>query len=218
VQTSDVIILDTPQDDLIEISSSSYGLSLFSLKAGSHLDKCTEAAPGESSSVSVWELWPGIDLLDEPGLEGTSAVLTQGPWWDQVSRSHTDPQGSWRMDKGSSCVDRGAPGSSSVPQHGCGGSSAKNKATQILVDASRTIAPQMKHLFVDRQYSPSTGMDRSEWEIILEELIRMGFLVKQEPVSEGEDNFMFACCVEFDTWTLYSRDVVLSIAFILFAM
>jgi hypothetical protein len=45
----------------------------------------------------------------------------------------------------------------------------------------------MKHSFVDRQYSPSTGMDQSEWELILEELIRMGFLVKQEPVSEGED-------------------------------
>jgi hypothetical protein len=45
----------------------------------------------------------------------------------------------------------------------------------------------MKCLFVDRQYSPSTGADRSEWEIVLEELIRMGFLVKHEPISEGED-------------------------------
>jgi hypothetical protein len=45
----------------------------------------------------------------------------------------------------------------------------------------------MRHSFVDRPYSPSTDMDRSEWEIILEELTHMGFLVKQEPVSEGED-------------------------------
>jgi hypothetical protein len=30
-------------------------------------------------------------------------------------------------------------------------------------------------------------MDRSEWEIILEELTRMGLLLKQESVSEGED-------------------------------
>jgi hypothetical protein len=43
----------------------------------------------------------------------------------------------------------------------------------------------MKHSFVDRQYLPSTGKDRSEWEIILEELIRMGLLVKHEPLSEG---------------------------------
>jgi hypothetical protein len=45
----------------------------------------------------------------------------------------------------------------------------------------------MKHLFVDRQYSPLTGMDWSEWEIILEEHTRIGFLVKQEPVSESLD-------------------------------
>jgi hypothetical protein len=45
----------------------------------------------------------------------------------------------------------------------------------------------MRCSFVDRQYSPSTGMDRSEWEIILGELIHMGFLAKQEHVSEGGD-------------------------------
>jgi hypothetical protein len=49
----------------------------------------------------------------------------------------------------------------------------KNKVVQILADASRVISPRMRHSFVDRQYSPSTGMDRSEWEIILGELIRM---------------------------------------------
>jgi hypothetical protein len=40
---------------------------------------------------------------------------------------------------------------------------------------------------MDRQYSPSTGMDRSEWEITLEELTRMGLIVKREPVSDGDD-------------------------------
>jgi hypothetical protein len=30
-------------------------------------------------------------------------------------------------------------------------------------------------------------MDLSEWEIILEELIRMGYVVKKEPISEAED-------------------------------
>jgi hypothetical protein len=45
----------------------------------------------------------------------------------------------------------------------------------------------MRHSFVDRQYSPSTSMYHSEWEIILGELIHMGFLVKHEPVSEGEN-------------------------------
>jgi hypothetical protein len=45
----------------------------------------------------------------------------------------------------------------------------------------------MRHSFIDRQYSPLTGMDQSEWEIILEELICMKLFVKQEPISEGED-------------------------------
>jgi hypothetical protein len=40
---------------------------------------------------------------------------------------------------------------------------------------------------VDRQYLPLTGMYRSEWEIILEELTRMGYIVKQEPVDETDN-------------------------------
>jgi hypothetical protein len=62
----------------------------------------------------------------------------------------------------------------------------KNKAAQILADISGAISPWMRRSFVDRKYSPSTGMDRSELEIILEVLIRMGFLVKHEPVSESK--------------------------------
>jgi hypothetical protein len=54
-------------------------LLLFSSKAGSHSEENAGAAPGESSSVSVGELWLGIDLLDEAGLEGISAVPTQEP-------------------------------------------------------------------------------------------------------------------------------------------
>jgi hypothetical protein len=63
----------------------------------------------------------------------------------------------------------------------------KEKVAWILLDASGAISPRMRCSFIDRQYSPSTGMDRSEWEIILGELIRMGFLVKQELVREGDD-------------------------------
>jgi hypothetical protein len=39
----------------------------------------------------------------------------------------------------------------------------------------------MRRSFIDRQYSPSTGMDHSEWEIILKELTLMGYIVKKEP-------------------------------------
>jgi hypothetical protein len=96
------------------------------------------------------------------------------------------------MGKGSSCVSGGTsvgvvPSLSCAPPSGCGRSSAKNKLMRILADASREILPRMRRSFMDRQYSPPTGMDQSEWEIILEELVRMGFLVKQELVSEGDD-------------------------------
>jgi hypothetical protein len=67
------------------------------------------------------------------------------------------------------------------------GAPQKNKATRILVNASGAISPRLRRSFVDRQYSPSTGMDRSEWQIILEQHTYMGFLVKQEPISKGED-------------------------------
>jgi hypothetical protein len=73
------------------------------------------------------------------------------------------------------------------PWSDCGRRSVKQKAVQILADAFRAILSRMRRSFVDRQYTPSTGMDQSEWEIILGELIRMGFLVKQEPLSEGDD-------------------------------
>jgi hypothetical protein len=63
----------------------------------------------------------------------------------------------------------------------------KQKDVRILADAFRAILSRMRRSFVDRQYTPSTGMDQSEWEIILGELIHMGFLVKQEPLSEGDD-------------------------------
>jgi hypothetical protein len=38
------------------------------------------ATSGGSSSVSVGELCPGIDQLDEVGPEGTSAVSVQDQW------------------------------------------------------------------------------------------------------------------------------------------
>jgi hypothetical protein len=101
----DIIILDTPRGGLIDVSSSSYGLSLFSLKAGPHPDEGVVGAPGESSSVSVGELRPGFDVLDEVGLEGTSTVLAQNPPRYQMSRSCTNPQGSRRKGEGGLCVD-----------------------------------------------------------------------------------------------------------------
>jgi hypothetical protein len=61
----------------------------------------------------------------------------------------------------------------------------RNKAARILSAAPGAVSPRMQRSFVDRQYSPSTDMDQSEWEIILEELTRMGYIIKKEPDSDG---------------------------------
>jgi hypothetical protein len=118
--------------------------------------------PGGSSSVSIGELLPGIDQFDEVGPYGSSCA-------------------------GKCTLVGGVLAPSSAPRSDCGVGSVRNKAAWILADASSAISPRMKHLFVHSQYSPSTGMDLSMWEIILEVLIHMGFLVKQEPLSEGDD-------------------------------
>jgi hypothetical protein len=78
-----------------------------------------------------------------------------------------------------------APGPSSIMSKGHGKGSAKKKSSQNLSTAPRAISPRMQRSFVDGQYSPSTDMDRSEWEIILDGLIRMGYIVKKEPDSDG---------------------------------
>jgi hypothetical protein len=61
----------------------------------------------------------------------------------------------------------------------------RNKVARILSAAPGAISPRMQKSFVDRQYSPSTDMDRSEWEIILEELTCMGYIIKKESDSDG---------------------------------
>jgi hypothetical protein len=77
-----------------------------------------------------------------------------------------------------------ALGPISTPPRGYGGGFARNKAARILSDAPRVVSPRMQRPFIDRQYSPSTDMDRSEWELILEDLTRMGYTVKQEPTDD----------------------------------
>jgi hypothetical protein len=56
-----------------------------------------------------------------------------------------------------------------------------------LSDAPGAISPHMQKSFVDRQYLPSTNMDLSEWEIVLRELTRMGYIVKEEPASDDNE-------------------------------
>jgi hypothetical protein len=63
----------------------------------------------------------------------------------------------------------------------------KEQGHTDFVHCPGAISPHMQRSFVDRQYLPSTGMDLSEWEIILDELTRMGYIVKKEPNSDGNE-------------------------------
>jgi hypothetical protein len=77
-----------------------------------------------------------------------------------------------------------APGPSNIKSKGHISGSVKRKVVRILSAAPETISLRMQRSFVDRRYSPSTGMGLSEWEIILDELIRMEYIVKKEPDSD----------------------------------
>jgi hypothetical protein len=57
----------------------------------------------------------------------------------------------------------------------------------ILSATPGAISPRMRRSFVDRRYSPSTGMGLSEWEVILDELIHMGYIVKKESNSDHNE-------------------------------
>jgi hypothetical protein len=56
-----------------------------------------------------------------------------------------------------------------------------------LFAASGAISPCMHMSFIDRRYSHSIGMGLSEWEVILDELILMGYIVKEEPDSDHDE-------------------------------
>jgi hypothetical protein len=75
-------------------------------------------------------------------------------------------------------------GTSSIRSKRCEGGSTRREAVWILSTAPGAISPRMRRSFVDRRYSPLTGMGLSEWEVILDELIHMGYIVKKEPDNE----------------------------------
>jgi hypothetical protein len=163
-------------------------LSVFSSQVDPHRAEGDGDAAEGSSSLNIGELWPNIDKLDEVNhgatfmgdlsgstlLERSSSVL--------VARVNecANP-----INKRTLVDDAPRPSSALPRGHGRGRGSTRKKAAQILATAPRAISPHMRRLFVDRQYSPSTGMDQSEWEIILEELTSRGYIVKEGPDSDG---------------------------------
>jgi hypothetical protein len=132
------------------------------------------------------ELWPDIDKLYEINCEGASMVSLPGG----ALRHQSSLPSVVRINKKvkpatkRALVDD-ALGSSSAPPRGRGRGSTRNKAAWILSATPGAISPRMRRSFVDWQYSPSTSMDRSEWEIIFEELTCIGYIVKKELESDG---------------------------------
>jgi hypothetical protein len=57
----------------------------------------------------------------------------------------------------------------------------------ILSAAPEVVSPCMRRSFVERRYSPSTGIGLSEWEVILDEFTRMGYIVKEEPICDDDE-------------------------------
>jgi hypothetical protein len=64
---------------------------------------------------------------------------------------------------------------------GCIGGSARKDVVQILFVAPSVISPCMQRSLLDRRYSPLTGMCLCEWEIVLNELIHVGYIIMKEP-------------------------------------
>jgi hypothetical protein len=156
----DIIVLDTPSGEVIEICSSSCDVSIFSSKASSQHDEGTRAAPGGSSSASIGELWHDIDELDGIGCEGTSSRGHQGGapcGWGFVP-SIRGAGGSVTPASRQALVND-APRPSTAPPRGYGECSTRNKVMRILSEAPRAISPRMRRSFIDRQYSPLTNMD-----------------------------------------------------------
>jgi hypothetical protein len=89
--------------------------------------------------------------------------------------------------EGKKALLKDIPRTSNIKSKSRGGSSVKKEATRILSAAPGAIYLRMRRSFVDRRYSPSTGMGLSEWKVILEELTHMGYIVKEEPDSDHNE-------------------------------
>jgi hypothetical protein len=187
----DAICLDTPSGEVVEVSSSC-DLSVFSPKTDAQFAEDSGNAPEGSSNVSIEELWAKMDMMDEISRGGNSAKnVPRNAHREQRSLPSVEKTGKCasRTDKGGLLND--TPGPSNTQSRGRGRGrgrcSVKNKAMWILSTTPGAISPRMRRSFVDRQYSPSTRMDISEWEIILDELTCKGYIVKKEPDSDGNE-------------------------------
>jgi hypothetical protein len=135
----------------------------------------------DDSSPSVVELWPDIDKLDKSTCGDTSVVRTRdstihGKGSDmhvEDADRHSGREGKW-----DSLSD--VAGTSDIRLKGYVEGSARKDDVRILFVAPGAISPRIQMSLLDRRYSPSTDMGLCELEIVLNELIRSGYIVKKE--------------------------------------
>jgi hypothetical protein len=67
----------------------------------------------------------------------------------------------------------------------------KVRTNKVLLDveagASDRLPPIVKQSFKEGRYSPSTRMEEKEWQILLEQLIAMEVVVKDEVINIDSD-------------------------------
>jgi hypothetical protein len=135
--------VDTPSGKIVEVSSSC-DLSIFYVGADPQRAEGIEVTPEGSSSMSIGELWPNIDKLDEINRGGASAVnipevvLREKKPWMSVEKTNKHAR---RRGMGGLLND--ASGPSNVLLKGRGKGSTKRKAEQILSGAPRVISSHM---------------------------------------------------------------------------
>jgi hypothetical protein len=157
----DIICVDMPSGEVAE-KSSSYDLSIFSSGADPEGAEIVAVMSG-GSSPSIGELWPNINKLDEIRHEDTSVVHT----CDVSVRGRklialAEKAGRRSRRKGNKALLKDTPWTSNIKSKSHGSGSVKWEAALILSAASRIISLHMRRSFVDRRYSPSTGMGLSE--------------------------------------------------------
>jgi hypothetical protein len=105
-----------------------------------------------------------------------------------------------------------------------GWGSVKSKTNRVLLDveagASDELPLIIKQSFKDGRYSPSTSMEEREWQIMLEQFIESGLVIKNEIINIDSDwiylfcfcdAFLFESFGRYVPWHLHGRCILVTV-------
>jgi hypothetical protein len=119
-------------------------------------------ATREDSSLSIGELWPDIDKLDDMSCENTSVVHAHSVLiCGKGSATSIENTSKRSRREGNKDPLTDVVGTSNIRSKRHKGGSMRREAAQILSIAPDVISLHMLRSFVDRRYSPSIGMGLS---------------------------------------------------------